>query len=87
MFGAPTTVLDASTAREFVDGYGPGRGVAAFVLASIRIFLEPALFCGRANLYNPLAYAGLAGLLVPSARRRSGPLFFMAAVLYVGWFF
>ena len=87
VFGAPPTVLDASTARDFVDGYGPGRGLAAFVLAPARIFLEPSMFCGRANLFNPLAYAGLAGLLVAPARRRSGPLFFMAAVLYTGWFF
>ena len=87
VFGARTTVLDAAIARDFVDGYGPGRGFAAFVVAPVRIFLEPSLFCGRANLYNPLAYAGLAGLFVPPARQRSGPLFFMAAVLYTGWFF
>ena len=87
VFGARATLLDAGTARDFVDGYGPGRGLAAFVLAPARIFLEPSLFCGRANLYNPLAYAGLAGLFVAPARQRSGPLFFMAAVLYTGWFF
>ena len=73
--------------RDFIDGYGPGRGLAAFVVAPARIFLEPAAFGGRGNLYNPLAYAGLAGLLAAPARRRSGPLFFMAAVLYAGWFF
>jgi hypothetical protein len=87
LFGARTTLLDAGAARDFVDGYGPGRGFAAFVLAPVRIFLEPSLFCGRANLYNPLAYAGLAGLLSAAARRRNGPLFFLAAVLYTGWFF
>ena len=87
VFGARTTLLDAGAARDFVDGYGPGRGFTAFVVAPVRIFLEPSLFCGRANLYNPLAYAGLAGLLAPPARRRSGPLFFLAAVLYTGWFF
>ena len=87
VFGARTTLLDAGAARDFVDGYGPGRGFAAFVVAPMRIFLEPSLFCGRANLYNPLAYAGLAGLLAAPARRRSGPLFFLAAVLYTGWFF
>ena len=86
-FGAPPTVLDAAAAREFVDAYGPGRGLAAFVMAPARIFLQPSMFCGRANLFNPLAYAGLAGLLVAPARRRSGPLYFMAAVLYIGWFF
>jgi Protein of unknown function (DUF1420) len=87
VFGARTTLLDAATARDFVDGYGPGRGLLAFVVAPARIFFEPSAFGGRANLYNPLAYAGLAGLLAAPARRRSGPLFFMAAVFYAGWFF
>ena len=84
--GARGTPLDAGIARELLDGYGAGRSVAAFLLAPARIFLQPEEFCGRANLYNPLAYAGLAGLLTTPARRRSGPLFFIAAVLYVGWF-
>lgn len=84
--GARGTPLYAGVIREFLDGYGAGRTPAAFFLAPIRIFIDSSRFCGRANLYNPLVYAGLAGLLVAPARRRSGPLFFMAAVLYVGWF-
>ena len=84
--GARGTPLDAAVIREFMDGYGGGRGAVAFVLAPIRVFIESSQFGGRANLYNPLVYAGLGGLLVSSTRRRNGPLFFMAAVLYVGWF-
>jgi hypothetical protein len=84
--GARGTPLDAQVAREFVDAYGAGRSLVAFVVAPARIFVESSMFCGRANLYNPLAYAGLGGLIVPAVRRRSGPLFFMAGVLYVGWF-
>jgi hypothetical protein len=86
VFGAPTTTLDAGTVRDYIDAYRPGRDLAAFVLTPARIFLEPSMFGGRANLYNPLAYAGLAGLLIAPARRRSAPLLFMAAVLYTGWF-
>ena len=87
VFGARGTLLNGTVARDFVDGYGPGRGLVAFVLAPVRIFLDSSEFCGRANLYNPKAYAGLAGLFIAPARRRSGPLFFMAAILYIGWFF
>jgi hypothetical protein len=84
--GAPGTPLDAGVIREFMEGFGGGKGPMAFFLAPARIFVEPSLFGGRANLYNPLVYAGLAGLLVSAERRRHGPLLFMAAVLYVGWF-
>jgi hypothetical protein len=84
--GAPGTPLDAAVVREFMDGYGGGKSPLAFFLAPARIFVESSLFGGRANLYNPLVYAGLAGLLVSAQRRRTGPLFFMAAVLYGGWF-
>jgi hypothetical protein len=87
LVGAPGTVLDGAAARDFVDGYGPGRSVAAFVLDPAWIFVEPSSFCGRANLYNPLAYAGLAGLLAAPTRRRHGAVYMIAAVLYVGWFF
>ncbi len=87
VFGAHGTIADAASVRDFVDGYGPGRSSLEFVLAPLLIFVHPAEFCGWFNLYNPLAYAGLAGLFVAGARRRSGPLFFVAAVLYVGWFF
>jgi len=84
--GARGTPLDAAVIREFMDGYGAGHGPVAFFLAPIRIFVESSRFCGRANLYNPLVYAGLGGFLVSPARRRNGPLLFMAAVLYVEWF-
>ena len=87
VFGAAGTSFDAGVAREFMDAFGAGHSPAAFVLAPLRIFTQSSLFCGRANLYNPLAYAGLLGLLTPEARRRSGPLYFIAAVQYVGWFF
>jgi hypothetical protein len=83
--GARGTPLDASVIREFLDGYGVGRSPLTFLLAPVWIFVDPSRFCGRANLYNPLVYAGLAGLLVSPTRRRHAPLFFMAAVLYVGW--
>jgi hypothetical protein len=86
VFGAQGTPLNAVVAREFMDGYGVGRSPITFLVAPAWIFIKPSLFCGRANLYNPLVYAGLVGLFVPRARRCSGPLFFTAAVLYVGWF-
>jgi hypothetical protein len=86
LFGARGTTMDARVAQELLDAYGAGRGALAFVLAPARIFVRSDQFCGRANLYNPLVYAGLAGLLIAPARRRHGPLFFMASVLYVGWF-
>jgi hypothetical protein len=84
--GARGTHFDAELVRAFNDAFGAGRGPIAFLMAPLRIFIEPSLFCGRGNLYNPLAYAGLAGLFVPAARRGGGVLFFIAAVLYVGWF-
>ena len=84
--GAQGTPLDAGAIRAFMDGYGAGRGPAAFVLAPLQIFVGSSRFGGRANLYNPLVYAGLAGLMIPAARRRSGPLFFIAGALYVVWF-
>lgn len=84
--GAKGTPLTAGVVRAFMDGYGVGRSVVAFFLAPGWIFFDASRFCGRANLYNPLAYVGLAGLLFARARRCSGPLFFMAAVLYAGWF-
>jgi hypothetical protein len=85
--GAPGTPLTAAVINAFVDQYGGSHNLVGFVIAPIRIFTEPSLFGGRANLYNPLLYAGVAGLFSPVARRRGGPVFLMAAVLYVGWFF
>jgi hypothetical protein len=86
VFGAHGTPLTAAVVREFEDGYGGGRSLIAFVLDPLRIFLQSNLFTGRLNLYNPLAYAGLLGLFAGSSARRSRPLFFASAVLYVGWF-
>jgi hypothetical protein len=86
LFGASGTPLDRETIRGFVDGYGAGRSVGAFLLAPIRIFSESNLFCGRANLFNPLVYAGLIGLGVPAVRRRHAPLFISALILYIIWF-
>jgi hypothetical protein len=45
------------------------------------------LFAGRGNLFNPVAFAGIAGAVIASVRHRHAPLLFVAAVLYVGWFF
>jgi hypothetical protein len=85
--GARGTTLDGATARAFMDGYGGGRSALAFVFAPLHIFLEPGRFCGRGNLFNPLAYVGLVGLCIPAIRRRHAPLFFIAAITYVVWFF
>jgi hypothetical protein len=87
VFGARGTPLTPAIVREFEDGYGGGRGPIAFLLAPIRIFLQPNTFTGRLNLYNPLAYAGILGLFGGPAARRNRPLLFTSAVLYVGWFF
>ena len=84
--GARGTPLTAGVAREFMDAYGAGRGVIAFFLAPVRVFVESDLFCGRGNWYNPLAYAGLVGVFAGPGARRNRPLFFACAVLYVGWF-
>jgi hypothetical protein len=86
VFGARGTPLTAAVVRGFEDGYGGGHGPIAFLLAPVRIFLQSNLFTGRLNWYNPLAYAGLLGLFAGPSVRRSRPLFFACAVLYVGWF-
>jgi hypothetical protein len=86
IFGARGTPITAAVAREFVGEYGGGRGLIAFFLAPARIFIQSDLFCGRGNLYNPLVYAGVLGIFVGAAARRNRALFFMSAVLYVGWF-
>jgi hypothetical protein len=87
VFGARGTPLTAAVVREFEDGYGGGRGPLKFLLAPVRIFVQSGLFSGRGNLFNPLVYAGLLGLFAGLSARRSRPLFFASAVLYVGWFF
>jgi hypothetical protein len=86
VFGAGGTHFDAQLAAGFGALFGAGRGPLAFLLAPFRIFIQPSLFAGRGNLYNALAYAGLAGLLIAPARRRHAALWFAAAVLYAGWF-
>jgi hypothetical protein len=86
VFGAPGTRLDAAAVRDLMNSYGGGRGLVNFFVTPVRIFTTSSLYCGRAMLFNPLAYAGLAGLGIASARRRSGALFFTAAVLYAGWY-
>ena len=85
LFGAPGTVLDSATARAFVDGYG-ARSALGFLVAPVHIFIEPSIFGGRGNLYNPLVYAGLLTIGVASARIRHRAPLFLAAVFYVGWF-
>jgi len=84
--GAGGTAVDGATIRDFVNGYGAGRTVTAFFAAPVRIFTKSELFCGRANLYNPLIYVGLAGVLISPIRRRHSFLFLAALVLYVIWF-
>ncbi len=86
VFGAAGTHFDAQLAAEFSGLFGGGHGPLAFALAPLRIFTEPSLFGGRGNLFNPVAYAGIAGLFIAAARRRHAVPFFIAAVLYAGWF-
>lgn len=87
IFGARGTYQTAQLARQFVEGYGGPRTAFHFAFAPIHIFLEPGLFCGRGNLYNPAAYFGLAALFTAASRRRHAPLLFVAATFYTGWFF
>jgi len=86
VFGAKGTPLDGGVVRELMDNYGGGRGALNFFITPIRIVIASEMYGGRALIYNPLTYAGLAGLGFASARRRSAPLFFTAAVLYSGWY-
>jgi hypothetical protein len=85
--GARGTPITAAVVNAFVRRYGGSHNLLEFVIAPIQIFIEPSMFGGRSNLYNPLVYAAVASLPSPVARRRSGPLFLTAAVFYVGWFF
>jgi hypothetical protein len=87
VFGARGTPLDAITARDLLDGWGLERNAIDFLLTPVRLFIRPGPYLGISALFNPLAYAGLAGLGFTAVRRRSAPLFFVAATLYVGWFF
>jgi hypothetical protein len=84
--GASGTPLTEGVVREFMNGYGVSRNIVSFLLAPLWIFADPNRFCGRGELYDPLTYVGLLGLFVARARRTNGALFFMAAVLYCGWF-
>ena len=87
IFGARGTPYDTAVASLYNNNFGAGRSHLAFVLAPFRIFYDSSSFGGRANLFNPLVYAGVAALVWPDVRRRHAPLLFIAAVLYVGWFF
>ena len=88
LFGAAGTPIDGAVASAFTSGYGLGshRTPLTFVLAPVQIFVDPDPFCGRANLFNPLSYIGLL-IFWRGDWRRHAPLLFMAAVLYVSWFF
>jgi hypothetical protein len=86
LLGADGTPLDANAVRAAMDNYGGGRGLLNFVVTPLRVFLDQELYGGRAALFHPLVYAGLAALLTPNLRRRNVPFFFTAAVLYVGWY-
>lgn len=87
MFGAHGTHFDAQLAADFSALFGIGRSPGTFLTAPLRVFMQPSLFGGRANLFNALAYAGVAGVFITSVRRRHAALFFTAGVLYAGWFF
>src|SRR5439155_19266135 len=84
--GAAGTHFTGALSRASIDGFGLGRSPAAFVLTPAWIFIQPGLYCGRANLFNPLTYAGLACVAAAAARRRQAAVLFVSAVLYVGWF-
>lgn len=86
LFGAPGTPLDAAAVRSTLDDYGGGRGLVNVFVTPARIFLESSRYCGRAALFNPLVYAGIAALFIRRLRRRAAPLLFTAAVLYAGWY-
>jgi hypothetical protein len=86
VFGAAGTPLDAAAVRAAMDNYGGGRGVLNAFVTPFRIFAEPARYCGRAMLFHPFTYAGIAALFVARLRRRAAPLLFAAATLYIGWY-
>jgi hypothetical protein len=87
VFGAPGTVLDRATIQAFVNGSGGGRSLLDFFAAPLRIFLAPAQFTGRANLFNPLVYVALFGAAIAAIRRRHAVPLFIASVIYLVWFF
>jgi hypothetical protein len=86
VWGAAGTRLEFVAIREMLDGYGVPRTPLSFALNPLHIFWNSDLFCGRANLFNPLAYAGLLLARDRARRRLHAPLWFIAAVFYVGWF-
>ena len=87
VWGAAGTRMESIAIREFLDGYGVPRSLLSFVLNPVHIFWNSQPFCGRANLFNPLAFAGLLLIRRPPTPNAHVPLWFIAAVLYVGWFF
>src|SRR5262249_12114728 len=86
VFGAPGRALAAASARPVMDYYGGGRGVVNALLTPARIFAQPGLYGGRALLFHPLTYVGLAALAAARLRARHAPLIVTAAVLYAGWY-
>jgi len=86
VFGARGTALDAESVRTMLDAYGGGRCLLNAIVTPLRIFAESDLYGGRALLFHPLCYAGLAALAIAPLRARSAPLIFTAAVLYAGWY-
>ena len=86
VFGVPGTPLDAAAVRSTMDDYGAGRGFVNVFVTPARIFFDWPLYCGRAALFNPFVYVGIAALFIRRLRLRAAPLLFTAAVLYVGWY-
>jgi hypothetical protein len=87
VFGARGTPLGMASVNDLLSRWGREHDLRAFVSTPLRVFIQPDLYLGRAALFNPVVYVGLAGLGIASIRRRSAPLFLIASVLYVGWFF
>lgn len=91
VWGAPG--IDPATLREWLGVYGSGQTprVIAFVMAPVLMFLEPGRYSAWFNLFNPLVLVAIWGLvrLVEGNRVVSEhrPLWIMAGVYYVGWFF
>jgi hypothetical protein len=86
VFGAAGTPLDAATVRATMDNYGGGRGVLNVFATPLRIFLESSTYGGRAALFHPIVYLGIAAAFDRRWRGRAAPLLFTAAVLYAGWY-
>jgi hypothetical protein len=86
VFGVPNTPMDAGYVHALLDGYGTGseRSLWSFLTVPFEMFVDPERFVGRGNMLNPLPYAAV---LAWRSWRRHGASWFIAGVLYVGWFF